>query len=68
MGVGIKSPITSEQSRISLDAIRSRAMLGDGLALISAIFGAICVIFLKIRIKEESRVDMMQLDLFEQDR
>ena len=34
-------------------------MLGDGLALISAIFGAICVIFLKVQIKEESRVDMM---------
>ena len=34
-------------------------MLGDALALISALFGAICVILLKVRMKEESRVDMM---------
>ena len=34
-------------------------MLGDALALISALFGAICVIFLKVSIKEESRVDML---------
>ena len=34
-------------------------MFGDALALISALFGAICVIFLKVRIKEESRVDML---------
>ena len=33
-------------------------MLGDALALISALFGAICVILQKVRIKDESRVDM----------
>ena len=33
-------------------------MLGDALALISALCGAIYVILLKIRVKEESRVDM----------
>lgn len=33
-------------------------MLGDALALISAFFGAVCVILLKVRIKDESRVDM----------
>ena len=33
-------------------------MLGDVLALCSALFGAICVILLKVRIKDESRVDM----------
>ena len=34
-------------------------MFGDLLALISALFSAICVIFLKVRIKDESRVDML---------
>ena len=34
-------------------------MFGDALALISALFGAICVIFLKVHIKDESRVDML---------
>lgn len=47
----------SEQSQLSLD-VKSRAMLGDALALISALFGAVCVILLKVGIKDESRVDM----------
>jgi solute carrier family 35 protein F5 len=34
-------------------------MFGDALALISALFGAICVIYLKVQIKDESRVDML---------
>lgn len=34
------------------------AAVGDGLALLSAIFYAIYVILLKVRIKEESRIDM----------
>jgi hypothetical protein len=36
-------------------------MLGDALALISALFGAIWVILMKVRIKDESRVDMQLL-------
>lgn len=35
-----------------------RPALGDGLALISALFYALYVILLKVRIKNESRVDM----------
>ena len=34
-------------------------MLGDSLALISAFIGAVCMILLKVRIKDESRVDML---------
>ena len=33
-------------------------MLGDALALTSALFGAIWVIIMKVRIKDESRLDM----------
>lgn len=33
-------------------------MLGDALAVISALFDSICGIFLKVRIKDESQVDM----------
>jgi solute carrier family 35 protein F5 len=33
-------------------------MLGDALALISAFVGAVCVIFMKVRLKDESRVNM----------
>ena len=51
-------PTTNTQPHLYLAAVKSRAMLGDTLALISALFGAICVIFLKVRMKEESRVDM----------
>ena len=36
----------------------NRATLGDILALISALFYAIYVILLKVRIKSESRIDM----------
>jgi len=36
----------------------SRATLGDMLALISALFYAMYVIILKVRIKSESRIDM----------
>jgi solute carrier family 35 protein F5 len=39
-------------------SINSRATLGDILALISAVFYAIYVILLKVRIKSESRIDM----------
>jgi solute carrier family 35 protein F5 len=35
-----------------------RSLLGDGLALLSALFYAIYVILLKVRIRSESRVDM----------
>jgi len=41
---------------IPVDA--SRRLLGDGLALISSMFYAIYVILLKVRIGDESRVDM----------
>lgn len=36
----------------------SRAILGDILALVSALFYAMYVILLKVRIKSESRIDM----------
>ena len=39
-------------------SVNSRATLGDILALISAVFYAIYVILLKVRIKSESRIDM----------
>ena len=38
--------------------MKSHATLGNALALISALFGAICTILLKVGMKEESRVDM----------
>jgi len=38
--------------------VDSRATLGDVLALISALFYAMYVILLKVRIKSESRIDM----------
>jgi len=38
--------------------VHSRATLGDVLALISALFYAMYVILLKVRIKSESRIDM----------
>lgn len=45
------------------DAIRDRSLkpypvLGDVLALLSAVFYSLYVILLKVRIKEESRIDM----------
>lgn len=36
----------------------SRPLLGDSLALLSAVFYALYVILLKVRIKSESRIDM----------
>ncbi|KAF9478511.1 hypothetical protein BDN70DRAFT_879845 [Pholiota conissans] len=39
-------------------SVNSRAALGDMLALISAMFYAMYVILLKVRIKSESRIDM----------
>ncbi len=36
----------------------SRPLLGDALALVSALFYAIYVIFLKVKVKDESRIDM----------
>ena len=49
--------------RPSLAGISSgqRTLLGDCLALLSALFYAIYVILLKVRIRSESRIDMMQL-------
>src|SRR6266700_1473048 len=38
--------------------VDSRATFGDVLALISALFYAVYVILLKVRIKSESRIDM----------
>ncbi|KAF8198950.1 hypothetical protein BJ912DRAFT_922159 [Pholiota molesta] len=38
--------------------VNSRAILGDMLALVSALFYAMYVILLKVRIKSESRIDM----------
>ena len=51
------SPPTSKQSTRSLPTLR-HAVLGDALALISALFGAIWVIFMKVRIQDDSRVDL----------
>lgn len=36
----------------------SQALVGDALALLSAVFYALYVVLLKVRIKEESRIDM----------
>lgn len=44
--------------KLELATIGSRATFGDILALISALFYALYVILLKVRIKSESRVDM----------
>lgn len=35
-----------------------RSLVGDGLALLSALFYAVYVILLKVRIRSESRIDM----------
>ncbi|EGN96861.1 hypothetical protein SERLA73DRAFT_185071 [Serpula lacrymans var. lacrymans S7.3] len=42
----------------SVVAMNSRPIFGDFLALLSAIFYALYVIFLKVQIQEESRIDM----------
>ncbi|KAF8816466.1 hypothetical protein BYT27DRAFT_7077301 [Phlegmacium glaucopus] len=51
-------PTTNMQHHQYLEGVKSRSTLGDALSLISALFTAICVILLKVRMKEESRVDM----------
>ena len=38
--------------------VNSRATFGDALALLSALFYAMYVVLLKVRIKSESRIDM----------
>jgi len=48
---------TSDKN-IHESVVGSRATLGDALALISALFYAMYVILLKVRIKSESRIDM----------
>jgi solute carrier family 35, member F5 len=52
----------SSSKSISTDTIvaaqASRPILGDFLALLSALFYALYVILLKVRIKEESRINM----------
>lgn len=48
-------PTTGIQSQAD---VQSRPTLGNSLALISALFGAICAILLKVRMKDGSRVDM----------
>ena len=48
---------TSEKTTL-LPSGFTDAVFGDGLALLSAVFYALYVILLKVRIKEESRIDM----------
>lgn len=50
---GLLSHPTTQQALVD-----SRATLGDLLALVSALFYAMYVILLKVRIKSESRIDM----------
>lgn len=50
---------TQSSAEIGVRAMQiATAAVGDGLALLSAVFYAIYVILLKVRIKEESRIDM----------
>ncbi|KAK0208375.1 hypothetical protein DFS33DRAFT_1303029 [Desarmillaria ectypa] len=56
-GVLLVSVSDSSQS-VASDEIAPHAILGDTLALISAVFYALYVILLKVRIKSESRIDM----------
>ncbi|KAK0245858.1 hypothetical protein EDD85DRAFT_802370 [Armillaria nabsnona] len=56
-GVLLVSVSDSSES-VASDEIAPHAILGDTLALISAVFYALYVILLKVRIKSESRIDM----------
>ncbi|KAK0198473.1 hypothetical protein F5146DRAFT_93022 [Armillaria mellea] len=56
-GVLLVSVSDSSES-VASDEIAPHATLGDTLALISAVFYALYVILLKVRIKSESRIDM----------
>ncbi len=56
-GVLLVSASDSSES-VASDEIAPHAILGDSLALISAVFYALYVILLKVRIKSESRIDM----------
>ncbi|KAG7450397.1 uncharacterized protein BT62DRAFT_943297 [Guyanagaster necrorhizus] len=56
-GVLLVSASDSSQS-VASDEISPHAILGDTLALTSAVFYALYVILLKVRIKSESRIDM----------
>ncbi|KAL5518872.1 hypothetical protein ACEPAH_555 [Sanghuangporus vaninii] len=65
LGVALVS--TSDSAALSYDnpsdallrrSVRALPVLGDFLALLGAIFYALYVILLKVRIKEESRIDM----------
>lgn len=53
---------SDEEAKITISGLPlsqlTEALLGDGLALLSAIFYALYVILLKVRIKEESRINM----------
>lgn len=49
------NPITLASSA---EGYTSRPLFGDALALVSAIFYAFYVIFLKVKVKDESRMDM----------
>lgn len=51
-------PTTNMQPDPYLAGINSLPILGDALSLVSALFGAISVVLLKVRMKDESRVDM----------
>jgi solute carrier family 35 protein F5 len=56
-----KSLSSSSISPASADPsspVPSNPLLGDALALVSAIFYAIYVVFLKVKVKNEDRVDM----------
>ena len=55
---GPSAPTTTANLIASRHLGFADAVLGDGLALLSAVFYALYVILLKIRIKEESRIDM----------
>jgi len=62
MGVALVSMSDSQANHpgqtIAESAFNALVLLGDFLALISALFYAMYVILLKVRIKSESRVDM----------
>ena len=52
------APITDPNAQSPRHLDFTNAVLGDGLALLSAVFYALYVILLKVKIKEESRIDM----------
>jgi solute carrier family 35 protein F5 len=52
------TPITDTSIASSGHLDFTNAVFGDGLALLSAVFYALYVILLKVKIKEENRIDM----------